>query len=115
MLWSKKTLKGPPLAVLAMVGALALAGSGPVLAEEETFEKAGVIESVNLVARTVVLDGTELTVLESLMTTYNGRREPFLSLIVSGGVVSLSGRGSGEGPSSVITSVYIHELPADGQ
>ncbi len=115
MLWSKKTLKGPLLEVLAMVGALTLAGSGAVLAEEETFEKAGVIESVNAVARTVVLDGKELTVPESLMTTYNGRMEPFLGVIVPGGVVSLSGRGSGEGPSSVITSVHIHELPILGQ
>jgi hypothetical protein len=106
MLWIKSRCKVMALVFMAMVTGSA---SVPVLADEDTFEMAGVIESVNLVNRTLVLDGRELNVSESLMVDVDGRRELFLRVIGPEAVVSVS--GVGQGAAARITSAFIHELP----
>ncbi|MBK8971953.1 MAG: PilY2 family type 4a fimbrial biogenesis protein [Hahellaceae bacterium] len=92
------------IALFYLVSSLAMA-EGPV-----TFEKAGVIESINLVNKTLVIDGVELKAPETLMVSLDGRPQQFYQVMIPGAVVTVSGDGNGDGPSSVITSLFVHAL-----
>lgn len=91
--------------------AIVCLSSSLVMAEDpETFEKAGVIKSINRANKTVEIDGVELKVPETLRVNLDGHLQEFYQVMIPGAIVTVSGNGNGEGESSVITSMFVHEL-----
>ncbi len=104
-------MKKRPIAWLAsLTGALVLQCAPLANAQEESFEVNGEVAEVDLINRTLSVDGVSLKVPDGLQAAVDGVRVPFFSVVRDGATVMVSGEYGGRGE-AIIRSAVVDDLP----